>query len=95
MKVGPQLQAHPLSLPNTPYFDSGEPIKCASSQQPTTQKHTNEVVRYLLVSVAVAAVLFLVATALYYSNGSAVIVKHVRMHPPLMHLVHPVKGHMG
>jgi hypothetical protein len=58
--------------------DVGEPIKCAVVFKPTqAQKHKREMVRHLVVLIALLAVLLLIAIAFYYTNGNSVTVKRI------------------
>jgi hypothetical protein len=50
--------------------DVGEPIKCAVAARPT---RPNELLRYVLVVVALLAVGLLIAIALYYTQGNWVL----------------------
>ncbi|HTZ59210.1 MAG TPA: hypothetical protein VMB49_13975 [Acidobacteriaceae bacterium] len=71
------------------YHETSEPIKCAPVSRPTeAEKHTKEMMRYMLVVIAFLAVLLLIAIALYYTQGNSVTVKRVRLHQPLVSLVH-------
>jgi hypothetical protein len=58
--------------------DMGQPTKCASLGKPTeAERHRQEVLRYVLVGVALLAVLLLIAIAFYYTEGNSLTVKHV------------------
>jgi membrane protein insertase Oxa1/YidC/SpoIIIJ len=71
------------------YHEASEPIKCALVNKPTeAEKHTKEMMRYMLVMIALLAVLLLIAIALYYTQGNSFTVKHVRLHVPHVPLVH-------
>lgn len=60
------------------HANMGEPIKCALVTKPSeAQRHKSEMLRYLVVAVAVLAVLLLIAIAFYYTQGNSVTVKHV------------------
>lgn len=68
---------------NRTHHDVSEPIKCAPVGRPTeAQKHKKEVLRYVVVVIALLAVLFLIAIALYYIQGNSVTIKHVRLLAP-------------
>ena len=66
--------------------DVGQPIKCAVVVKPTeAQRHKEEMLRYLVVGIALLAVLLLIAIAFYYTEGNSVTVKHVSsLAPPLL-----------
>ena len=66
--------------------DVGEPIRCAVVAKPTeAQRHKNAMLRYLVVGIALLAVLLLIAIAFYYTEGNSVTVKHVSsLAPPLL-----------
>jgi hypothetical protein len=51
-------------------LDAGEPIKCAAAARPT---RPGELLRYVLVVVALLAVGLLIAIALYYTQGNWVL----------------------
>jgi hypothetical protein len=53
-----------------PRADAGEPIKCAVAARPS---HPNEMLRYVLVVIALLAVGLLIAIALYYTQGNWVL----------------------
>ena len=58
--------------------DMGEPIKCAAVFKPTrAERHKREMVRHLVVVIALLAVLLLVAIAFYYTEGNSVTVKRI------------------
>jgi hypothetical protein len=58
--------------------DVGEPIKCAVAFKPNeAQRHKRELVRHLMVVIALLAVLLLVAIAFYYTEGNSVTVKRI------------------
>lgn len=60
------------------HANMGEPIRCALVSKPSeAQRHTYEVMRYLVVLVAILAVLLLIAIAFYYTQGNSMAVKHV------------------
>ena len=55
-----------------------EPIRCAVVVKPTeAQRYKKEMLRYVVVGIALLAVLLLIAIAFYYTQGSSVTVKHV------------------
>ena len=58
--------------------DVREPIRCAAVFRPTpAEQHQRELVRYIVLLVALLAVGLLIAIALYYTAGNSVTVKHV------------------
>jgi hypothetical protein len=58
--------------------DMSEPIKCAVVSKPTrASRHRKEMLRYLVLVVALLAVLLLIAIALYYTHGNSVTIEHV------------------
>jgi hypothetical protein len=58
--------------------DMSEPIKCAVAVKPTrAAKHREEMLRYLVLVVALLAVVLLIAIALYYTHGNSVTIEHV------------------
>jgi hypothetical protein len=58
--------------------DLNEPIKCALVFKPTeAERHNREMVRHLVLVIALLAVLLLVAIAFYYTQGNSVAVKHI------------------
>jgi hypothetical protein len=58
--------------------DTGERIKCAVVFKPTrAERHKREMVRHLVVVIALLAVLLLVAIAFYYTEGNSVTVKRI------------------
>ena len=60
------------------HADMGEPIKCAAVFKPTeAQRHKREMVRHLVVVIALLAVLLLIAIAFYYTEGNSVTIKHI------------------
>jgi hypothetical protein len=60
------------------HADAGEPIKCAVVVKPTeAQRHKREMVRHLVVVIALLAVLLLIAIAFYYTEGNSVTVKRI------------------
>jgi hypothetical protein len=65
------------------HANMGEPIKCALVTKPSeAERHKSEMLRYVVVVVAVLAVLLLIAIAFYYTEGNSVTVKHVSSLPP-------------
>ncbi len=86
------------------HHEVSEPIKCALVVKPTeAQRHKQEMLRYLVVVIALLAVLLLIAIALYYTEGNSVTVKHVLSLAPqfpcalelrsLLALIHdPIEG---
>ena len=58
--------------------DMSEPIKCAIVVKPTrASRHTKEMLRYLVLVIALLAVVLLIAIALYYTQGNSVSIEHV------------------
>jgi hypothetical protein len=58
--------------------DMSDPIKCAIIVKPTrASRHKKEMLRYLVLVVALLAVVLLIAIALYYTNGNSVTIEHV------------------
>ena len=54
------------------------PIKCAVEARPSaSQRHKREMLRYFVLVIALLAVVFLIAIALYYTQGNAVTIEHV------------------
>ena len=53
-----------------PPVDAVEPIRCAVVARPN---HPNEMLRYVLVVIALLAVGLLIAIALYYTQGNSVL----------------------
>ena len=65
--------------------DMNEPIKCALVFKPTeAERHNREMVRHLVLVIALLAVLLLIAIAFYYTEGNSVTVKHVSSLPPYL-----------
>jgi hypothetical protein len=55
-----------------------EPIRCAVSAKPTpASRHKKELLRYLVLVIALVAVSLLSAIALYYTQGNSVTIEHV------------------
>ena len=55
-----------------------EPIRCAVEVKPTqASRHKKEMLRYLVLVIALLAVLLLIAIALYYTRGNSVTIEHV------------------
>jgi hypothetical protein len=58
--------------------DMGDPIKCAVVVKPTrASRHKQEMLRYLVLVIALLAVVLLIAIALYYTQGNSVTIEHV------------------
>jgi hypothetical protein len=58
--------------------DMSEPIKCAIVVKPTrASRHKKEMLRYLVLVIALLAVVLLIAIALYYTQGNSVSIEHV------------------
>ena len=61
---------HPVAM--------SEPIKCAIVVKPTrASRHKKEMLRYLVLVIALLAVVLLIAIALYYTQGNSVSIEHV------------------
>jgi hypothetical protein len=59
------------------HADVSEPIRCAVVPKPTqAQKHKKEMLRYLVLVIALVAVILLIAIALYYTQGNSVTIEH-------------------
>jgi hypothetical protein len=57
--------------------DVSEPIRCAVVVKPSeAQKHQRELVRYVVLVIALVAVFLLVAIALYYMQAKSVTIEH-------------------
>jgi hypothetical protein len=58
--------------------DMGEPIRCAVVLKPTeAERHKKEMLRHVVVVIALLAVLLLIAIAFYYTQGNSVTIKHL------------------
>ncbi len=58
--------------------DMSEPIKCAVLVKSTrASRHKKEILRYLVLVIALLAVVLLIAIALYYTQGNSVSIEHV------------------
>lgn len=58
--------------------DMSEPIKCASTSKPTrASRHKKEMLKYLVLVIALLAISLLIAIALYYTHGNSVTIEHV------------------
>jgi hypothetical protein len=67
------------------HANMGEPIKCALVTKPSkAERHKSEMLRYVVVAVALLAVLLLIAIAFYYTQGNSLTVKHVSTLPPYL-----------
>jgi hypothetical protein len=63
---------------HTPHSDAIESIRCAVVVKPTqAAKHRKEMLRYLVLVIALLAVLVLILIVLYYTQGSSVTIEHV------------------
>jgi hypothetical protein len=63
---------------HTQHSDAIESIRCAVVVKPTqAEKHTREMLRYLVLVIALLAVLVLIAIVLYYTQGNSVTIEHV------------------
>ena len=61
---------HPVAM--------SEPIKCAIVVKPTrASRHKKEMLRYLVLVIALLAVVLLIAIALYYTQGNSVSIENV------------------
>jgi hypothetical protein len=61
---------HPVAM--------SEPIKCAIVVKPTrASRHKKEMLRYLVLVIALLAVVLLIAIAFYYTQGNSVSIEHV------------------
>jgi nitrate reductase NapE component len=60
------------------HADMSEPIKCAAVVKPSrASRHRKEMLRYLILVIALLAVSLLIAIALYYTHGNSVTIEHV------------------
>ncbi len=59
------------------HADMGEPIRCAVLKPTEAQRHKKEMLRHVVVVIALLAVLLLIAIAFYYTEGNAVTIKHL------------------
>ncbi len=67
--------------------DMSEPIKCAVSGKPTRRsRHKKEMLRYLVLVIALVAVSLLIAIALYYTQGNSVTIEHISSLAPQISL---------
>jgi hypothetical protein len=58
--------------------DMSEPIRCAVSAKPSrASRHKKEMLRYLILVIALVAVSLLIAIALYYTQGNSVTIEHI------------------
>jgi hypothetical protein len=58
--------------------DMSEPIRCAVGAKPTpASRHKKEMLRYLVLVIALVAVSLLIAIALYYTQGNSVTIEHL------------------
>lgn len=58
--------------------DMTEPIRCAVGAKPTrSSRHRKEMLRYLVLVIALVAVSLLIAIALYYTQGNSVTIEHI------------------
>ena len=65
------------------HADDREPIRCAEVARPTqAQRQKTEMLRFVVVAVAILAVLLLIAIALYYTQGNSVTIRHVSLLAP-------------
>ena len=67
-----------MNVPMTAHrADVGEPIKCAVVKPTKAERQKREIVRHLVVVIALLAVLLLIAIAFYYTDGNSVTVKRI------------------
>jgi hypothetical protein len=60
------------------HADVSEPIRCALVVRPSeAEKHQSELVRNIVLAIALVAVFFLVAIALYYIQAKSITIEHV------------------
>lgn len=60
------------------HADMSEPIKCAVVSKPSrASRHKREMIRYLVLVIALLAVSLLIAIALYYTHANSVTIEHV------------------
>jgi hypothetical protein len=60
-----------------------EPIRCVTLVKPTkAQKHKREMLRYLVLVIALLAVCLLIAIALYYTEAKSLTIEHVNLLAP-------------
>jgi hypothetical protein len=60
------------------HVDMSETIKCAVGAKPSRgSRQTKELLKYLVLVIALLAVLLLIAIALYYTQGNSVTIEHV------------------
>jgi hypothetical protein len=60
------------------HVDMSEPIKCATVAKPTrASRHKTEMLKYLVLVIALLAISLLIAIALYYTHGNSVTIEHV------------------
>ena len=63
---------------HTPHSDAIESIRCAVVVKPTqAATHRKEMLRYLILVIALLAVLVLIAIVLYYTQANSVPIEHV------------------
>ena len=73
------------SIAEIKHPDMGQPTKCAPVGKPSeAERHKQEMLRYVVVVIALLAVLFLIAIAFYYTQGNSITVKHVSSLPPYL-----------
>lgn len=60
------------------HADVSEPIRCALVLKPNrAQKHKQEMLRRVVLVIALLAVVLLIAIALYYTQGNSVTIEHI------------------
>jgi formate hydrogenlyase subunit 3/multisubunit Na+/H+ antiporter MnhD subunit len=60
-----------------------EPIRCALVSRPTqAQKQKRAILRYFVIGIALVAVVFLMAIAVYYTQGNSVTIHRVGLLAP-------------
>jgi hypothetical protein len=65
------------------YADALDSIRSVSIEHSSKNKrHTKEMLRYLVLVVALVAVIILISIALYYTQGNSVTIEHVRAFAP-------------
>ncbi len=68
-------------------LDVSERIRCAVEVRPNqAHRHKREMLRYFVLAIALVAVFFLIAIALYYTQGTSVRIEHVSSLAPCLAL---------
>ncbi len=66
------------SAKDMPSADLREPIHCALVSKPNqAEKHKRELLRYVVLAIALVAVFLLIAIALYYTQGHSITIEHM------------------